>query len=249
MDISQYKSLSTHALVATTLFLTLGLITVVSIISTVAEIGLLQQIAAGGPISEADANRNDSRQALLGYLYIVGFVAAAIAFLAWLNRASNNLATLGVAGQRFSPGWAVGWWFVPIFWLWRPYQVVKEVWQGSHPATGTGGPGELEETLPLSPPVGLLVGSMAGLQLGQHTSRPACSSPATRYRSSSAADWLSVISSVISLVALALATRPGPADHSESIQGRHLALRDASGNLPKRPESPGLPNDSEMEDR
>ena len=28
-----------------------------------------------------------------------------------------------------SPGWAVGWYFVPIANLWKPYQAMKEIWR------------------------------------------------------------------------------------------------------------------------
>ena len=60
-------------------------------------------------------------------------VATAVAFLMWINRASKNLRPLGALGQRFSPGWAVGWWFVPIMFFIRPYQVTAEIWNGSDP--------------------------------------------------------------------------------------------------------------------
>lgn len=31
----------------------------------------------------------------------------------------------------FTPGWAVGWYFVPIAWFWKPYQAMREIWQAS----------------------------------------------------------------------------------------------------------------------
>jgi hypothetical protein len=60
-------------------------------------------------------------------------VATAIVFLLWIYRASRNLHSLGALGQRFSPGWAVGWWFIPIMFFFRPYQVMVEIWKGSTP--------------------------------------------------------------------------------------------------------------------
>ena len=45
-------------------------------------------------------------------------------------------ATLDYHDQRFSPGWSVGWWFIPALNLLRPYQVIKEIWRGSYPNTG-----------------------------------------------------------------------------------------------------------------
>jgi hypothetical protein len=34
-----------------------------------------------------------------------------------------------VEGLTISPPWAVGWFFVPIAALWKPFQAVREVWQ------------------------------------------------------------------------------------------------------------------------
>ena len=35
----------------------------------------------------------------------------------------------------FTPGWSVGWYFIPIANLWKPYQAVKEIWIVSHKNT------------------------------------------------------------------------------------------------------------------
>jgi len=64
----------------------------------------------------------------------VAFVLMSMAFLYWLYRASSNLAGLGITRQIFSPRWAIIWWFVPIGWFFKPYQVVKEIWQTSDPS-------------------------------------------------------------------------------------------------------------------
>jgi hypothetical protein len=62
----------------------------------------------------------------------------AITFLFWLHRVRANLPALAVADARWSPGWAVGWWFVPGFNLFRPYQVIAEIWQASDPVATPG---------------------------------------------------------------------------------------------------------------
>jgi hypothetical protein len=49
----------------------------------------------------------------------------------WIHRANYNAHQLGAAGMRFTPGWAVGWFFIPIANLWKPYQVMKEIWKAS----------------------------------------------------------------------------------------------------------------------
>jgi Domain of unknown function (DUF4328) len=54
-----------------------------------------------------------------------------VLFLVWLYKAFKNLPALGANSLEFSPGWAVGWWFVPIANLFKPYQVVSELWRES----------------------------------------------------------------------------------------------------------------------
>jgi hypothetical protein len=76
---------------------------------------------------------------------LVDFVVCVITFLMWLHRAYDNLPALGVTDRRWSPGWAVGWWFIPIMSLFRPYQLVKEVWQASAP---TASPAWRNQALP-----------------------------------------------------------------------------------------------------
>ena len=79
-------------------------------------------------LAEAEENLVDMQN-----FYGLVFVATAISFLLWIHRASRNLHSLGAPWQRFSPGWAVGWWFVPIMFFFRPYQVMVEIWKGSTP--------------------------------------------------------------------------------------------------------------------
>lgn len=58
-------------------------------------------------------------------------LASAILVLVWIHRANYNARALGATGLKMTPGWAVGWYFVPIAWFWKPYQAMKEIWQAS----------------------------------------------------------------------------------------------------------------------
>jgi hypothetical protein len=74
---------------------------------------------------------------ILGSLFYFGaWTGAAITFLMWLHRSYRNLPALGATELRFSPGWAVGWWFVPFANFVQPVRVVTEVWQASQAAHG-----------------------------------------------------------------------------------------------------------------
>ena len=49
----------------------------------------------------------------------------------WTHRANHNARQLGACDMTFTPAWAAGWYFVPPGLLWKPFQVMKEVWQAS----------------------------------------------------------------------------------------------------------------------
>jgi Domain of unknown function (DUF4328) len=99
-------------------------------------------------LASAAANLGDTRAARLvvgdalgtGDLYLwvgvvqVGwFVITAWLWLAWFRRAYLNLPALGARRLRFRPWWAVGAWLVPVFSLFRPKQVLNDVWRASDP--------------------------------------------------------------------------------------------------------------------
>ena len=72
---------------------------------------------------------------------VIVFIATAIVFLIWENRAYKNLSPLGVPRPDFSSGWVVGSWFVPFLNLIRPYEIVKYIWDKSDPETVSEGGG------------------------------------------------------------------------------------------------------------
>jgi Domain of unknown function (DUF4328) len=73
----------------------------------------------------------DISEANLGLLFLVGAVFA----WGWFSPAYRNLRPLGVSELRFSPGWAVGAWVVPVLNLWRPKQIADDIWRASDPTS------------------------------------------------------------------------------------------------------------------
>ena len=61
------------------------------------------------------------------------FLVTAWLWLAWFRRAYLNLPALGARRLRFRPWWAVGAWLLPVFSLFRPKQVLNDVWRASDP--------------------------------------------------------------------------------------------------------------------
>jgi hypothetical protein len=63
--------------------------------------------------------------------FLGALVAAAVFFGIWVHRASKNLRGLGRHGMQFTPGWCVGWFYVPFANLVRPFKAVSEIWRAS----------------------------------------------------------------------------------------------------------------------
>lgn len=67
-----------------------------------------------------------------GVLLLFSFIGTVILFSMFSYRAVKNLKIWEVRHLETSPGWAVGWYFVPIANLWKPYGVMDQIWTGSH---------------------------------------------------------------------------------------------------------------------
>lgn len=50
----------------------------------------------------------------------------------WIYRASSNASQIVPHFDRIRPGWAVGWYFVPIANLWKPFSAMRQIWVSSH---------------------------------------------------------------------------------------------------------------------
>lgn len=104
-----------------------------SMLSGLLQVGLLNRAATVG-ISMNEALLNDARERVIGVLELILWIATAVAFMIWFHRVHKNLPALGGRGLKYSPGWAVGGFFVPFLNLFRPPQVMGEVWHGSDPS-------------------------------------------------------------------------------------------------------------------
>ena len=99
------------------------------------ELQLLRDMSNGAYATEealiAAASASDDRQTVIGFVQTAVFITSAILILVWIHRTAVNVRQLGVTGLRFTPGWCVGWYFIPFASLWKPYQAMKEIWRAS----------------------------------------------------------------------------------------------------------------------
>jgi hypothetical protein len=108
---------------------------VIAVLSGLLEYNVLTALNDGSYASEAEAtaagDANDLRQGIIGSAQLLITVLSGIWSLRWIYRANVNVRELGATGMQFSPGWSVGWYFVPIANFWKPLQAMKEIWQAS----------------------------------------------------------------------------------------------------------------------
>jgi hypothetical protein len=131
-----YRSASALALCTTLLLVAQAVTAAVAALSLAGQIQLLDAVQFGGSVSPAQAEAQDARQRLLGTLELTIGFAAGIAFLVWVYRANRNARALGAEGMTYSPGWSMGWFFVPLANLVMPYRVLRELWKASTPGAG-----------------------------------------------------------------------------------------------------------------
>lgn len=67
----------------------------------------------------------------------VVWVTTVVLFCMWIVRASKNARALGAQGMQITPGWAAGWFFIPLANLVMPFKAVSEIWKASEPEAAT----------------------------------------------------------------------------------------------------------------
>ena len=103
---------------------------VVACIALADDVAEFVQVQVGQLTPDQVAN-NDPIQGIVGLLQSGLGILTGITFLKWIYRAYKNIQGFGAEGLRFSPGWAVGYYFIPILSLIRPVQVMSEIWRAS----------------------------------------------------------------------------------------------------------------------
>jgi Domain of unknown function (DUF4328) len=109
---------------------------VVDILATISgffQISFLSDWVAGAEITEDEVFWNDLRQVAIALPKLFIYLTTVVLFSMWIHRAYRNLPALGASRLEYTPGWAVGWFFVPFANLFYPYRVVKEIWIKSDP--------------------------------------------------------------------------------------------------------------------
>ena len=150
--ISSYNSqhnLAVAAMVLLAIFVFVSLPLVGSSLTNIRIFQALQSVSATVQATEPGAEGREAAwilskglqaaaavsQQILRPAWVIGALAAAVCLI-WLYRVYQNLPALGARNLKFTTLWAVGWWFIPFAHFVRPYQIMRELWQGSGPSSG-----------------------------------------------------------------------------------------------------------------
>ncbi|MES2285947.1 MAG: DUF4328 domain-containing protein [Bacteroidota bacterium] len=123
------KSNLSRANTAKVVFYLLLTISIISFYSLFVQYQLLTDAKNGLGISQQAASANQMRQTVVAVVNSLLLFTSLIVFLMWVYRAYENLTNLKITSLNFTPGWAIGYWFVPIMSLYRPHTVMREVWE------------------------------------------------------------------------------------------------------------------------
>ena len=99
---------------------------IISIFFSYLQYNLLKSLQNNEEVTDQMLNSNDTREQIIGILYLIVFIISTVTFIQWFRRAYFNLNIR--TNCSHSEGWAAGSWFVPIISLYRPYQIMKEMW-------------------------------------------------------------------------------------------------------------------------
>jgi hypothetical protein len=115
-----------RAKIAQILIWVVMIVDIIAIVSSYLQYNLLVALQNFEEISDETIASNDEREQLIGFLSLAILLISSITFIQWFRRAYYNLNIRTICS--YTDGWAAGAWFIPIILLFRPYQIMKEMW-------------------------------------------------------------------------------------------------------------------------
>src|SRR4051794_35991390 len=129
MNPDGYESLGGRLRALKIVFALMAVTALVACVFDYLELGLMDRLIAGEDVSDATLSADDTRQGIIGTLQFAVYIACIVVFLRWLHRAYKNLDAVAPEQRRYGTGWAIGGWFVPFLNLWRPKEILNDIWR------------------------------------------------------------------------------------------------------------------------
>ncbi len=80
-------------------------------------------------VTQEAADANDLREQIISIIYLVAYLTSAVFFIRWFRNAYLNLSKRTVINSSISM--AIWGWIIPIVSVFKPYQIMKEMWTDS----------------------------------------------------------------------------------------------------------------------
>src|SRR5436190_12298738 len=123
-----YRPSSARGSVAIALLLLMALLAAIAALHFFSAFDIASR-AARAALRPGEAAAFDEFTLTLGRLELAGSILTGIAWFVWLHRAVANARSLGVQTEA-TPGWSVGWWFIPFANLVKPYRILRSLCDG-----------------------------------------------------------------------------------------------------------------------
>lgn len=103
-------------------------VTLVGLLPDYLELQLLKRVQIGELVSEEEAEVSDLIQGMMGIGQFGLYITSVVIFLRWFRRAYGNLHRLDKTRLKHKESMAVWSWAIPIISLYRPVQIMNEIW-------------------------------------------------------------------------------------------------------------------------
>jgi len=109
------------------ILLLISLMNLIALYSGYLQYDLLVNAQNGNYATEDEAAANDERQAIIGIAQTILYLTSIVLFLIWFRGSYSNLSVLGYR-TKYNKNMAIWCFFIPIISLYRPYQIMNEIW-------------------------------------------------------------------------------------------------------------------------
>jgi hypothetical protein len=109
-----------------------------AIVAAASAAGFAHRVVVTGAYERGTASVGDVHHAGDAISTIAGIgalpsLATVVVFIIWQWRSANNANALGTLRPRYTPGWSIAGWFIPVANLVIPVRVMQDLWQSADP--------------------------------------------------------------------------------------------------------------------
>ncbi len=112
------------------LFVKINLIfMVLFLIAGVYRYNLYAQLSSGIAITQEAIEQVDAVNGILGLVYLIILIVTIVLYCKWVYRIANNALSFKPTEFTETPGWVVGWYFIPFANIFVPYIQIKKIYK------------------------------------------------------------------------------------------------------------------------